>query len=391
MEYKSFDKYIIRQSRFMIREYLEQINDKKINDKLIDLLCNNSLFREAILCASQDLYFSIERYLEGKINDKRKLRDFQISILQYWGRMCARSTPFGLFASVSIGNSSIHPPNQYLRDYRAYIEADCEWIYSLIKKIELRNYKKLYFSCNNAIYKIGKKLCVPYVLGAKVPEQIMFEETAQITQIINLCKNKSVSFYDLSANVVNKQFAKDLNFERVFEFLVQNDVLISHLRPSPKSESMIKDMATRLKDANIEKDILIRIESLSIKFEQYNNHDVAEGAEELLRDIICEMRSINNTKNVVKIDLISVNENNLLDKKDFLILEEFANVFIESLFNLKSSYLLYDEYKDLFYGKYGEYREIPLVEMLDDTIGIGVPNSYREAKKKETWIQIIST
>ena len=73
-------------------------SDEEI-DEFIKDLCFNEFFLEAILIASGTLYDDVIKLRNGEIHEVKKIINIKISLLEYYLRMCSRTTPFGLFAT----------------------------------------------------------------------------------------------------------------------------------------------------------------------------------------------------------------------------------------------------------------------------------------------------
>ena len=71
--YHNTEKYMIRVPMFSVDKYfmfLSNYSDKEGIDNLIIALCNNTVFREAILAASENLYSKIDEYI---LNSRLKI------------------------------------------------------------------------------------------------------------------------------------------------------------------------------------------------------------------------------------------------------------------------------------------------------------------------------
>lgn len=98
-DYLPFKSFILRTPTFSYEALGEILGDK---DKFIELL-NNPVFVDAISIASPSLASSISNY-QNEGNSKRGR--IEESLTRYLERMSTRSTPFGLFSSVTIGHVS---------------------------------------------------------------------------------------------------------------------------------------------------------------------------------------------------------------------------------------------------------------------------------------------
>lgn len=60
--------------------------------------------KEAVYIASSDLYKELEKLFSSKVKDEDRKNGIEISFMKYLSRMSTRCTPFGLFATSSVGN-----------------------------------------------------------------------------------------------------------------------------------------------------------------------------------------------------------------------------------------------------------------------------------------------
>ena len=60
--------------------------------------------KEAVYIGSSDLYKELEKLFNSKVKDEDRKNGIEISFMKYLSRMSTRCTPFGLFATSSMGN-----------------------------------------------------------------------------------------------------------------------------------------------------------------------------------------------------------------------------------------------------------------------------------------------
>ena len=101
-------------------------------EELRFLCCENvkMLFKredilESVYVASSDLYKEIQRYT--LLNDKEKRRVVN-SFIRYLSRMSTRSTPFGLFAGCTIGNTGEETQLVVTQNYIRHTRLDMNYL-----------------------------------------------------------------------------------------------------------------------------------------------------------------------------------------------------------------------------------------------------------------------
>ena len=381
VNYELMPDYSIRQPFFEFNKIKKIIFSKsveEINNEIVSI-CRNKIFQEAILIASRSLYFDMLKFVEGKIYSKKKRKEVKMSILKYILRMSTRATPFGIFAVTSIGNIE-NEKNKEVK-YKKSIRPDFEWIMKLIKKLEKTYIDKLDFSKNNIVYRQAKYICIPYITGYECKEEKVYI-TNTIEEILDICNNKSLNYNEIYLKVKEKyttyskkQFYNEMNT------LVDYEILISCLRPPINEKNILKYLILKLENKEINNDLLIDLKKLNLNFDEYIKNEYNNG-NQILEKIHKIMEKIIYNERLTQVDLIDLNSKNIINKKNIDDITEFTNVFMQTLKIIKKSYFIYEEYKDLFFQKYGEYAEVPLCDMLNGNIGIGIPQSYIQSKAK---------
>ena len=160
--YQISPQYSVRRAVLPIAD--EQKNPLLDSSNDIYAICQNRVFRQAILCASESLFRSMNEYLEGKIIDPKRKRQVELSVAQYWMRMSTRATPFGLFSWVGICDIN-HSESSSARSFKASIDADYEWIFQVSKYLEDICFYDITFSANDLINDVAGHYRLPYIPG----------------------------------------------------------------------------------------------------------------------------------------------------------------------------------------------------------------------------------
>ncbi|WP_415674420.1 lantibiotic dehydratase, partial [Vagococcus fessus] len=86
------------------------------------------------------------------------------------------------------------------------------------------------------------------------------------------------------------------------------------------------------------------------------------------------------SKSYLQVDCEIKTNASILIKEDIQELENFVSFLLKISKNKRNKYL--EEFKLRFVEKYGEYIEIPIYEVLDETLGIGAPMNYMNPKNR---------
>ncbi|MCZ4248660.1 lantibiotic dehydratase [Bacillus amyloliquefaciens] len=385
--------FLIRTPTLPLNDYYNNMKDiktkKALNDWVLNLI-NNSIIMEAIYVASPSLYQSLQIW--NNINDHKRKEQIAISLNNYLIRMTSRTTPFGLFSSVTVGefgnetSININPLNNVVKRCKP----DMQWVYKLVRKLENDNsiFIELNVMCNQLVEKVGNRYILSYNSKGgiyndnKETDKSSIGSSDPIDMILNLTQY-SIEIKKI-LNLLKEQYpqVKEKKLLSLLHNLVVQDYLITDLRPSLLSKSpysYVVNKVKTLKEKNrlqYQLDELISIESEIKNYEKLSIGDGLEQIKEIEKkmsklvknDIYLQVNMSLNRKNEVII-------NNRV-KKDLTDLSEFLMLF--SCLYSKPMHL--ENYLNEFLIKYGDYREVALLELLNEDIGLGAPANYNNPK-----------
>lgn len=363
---------------FMIRRSIYKVNNvDKFNLDIYKEVIDDPVFLEQIFIASPSLYNSIQDYRTdpSKFN-KKDVAYILESTNKYLKRSKYRTTPFGLFSSVGLGEfNDIKQTTVHSKRIRKHIDIDGKWLYKLISSIELKHKQNLKWQINNSVYKLGDRKYLLYCVDKKKIERINVKNT-KLFDLVNASCERGKKYKDI-INEIIKWCGKDYE-ENVIKYinqLIENEFLISELRGVYNvTESLIF-----LSDAinEFDEELSKKILKLSNLIEEYAKLDMGTGISKY-RNIIDHMREIVEADNYLTVDLF--------DKSKIQLEEGIKNniiKFIDYLMKLaaysEERYDTMNEYKNRFLEKYGYFQEVQLLELLDETHGIGLPYGYKNS------------
>jgi len=307
--------------------------DEAVDDFLKDL-CVDGSFREAILVASVDLYHKLDDYIAGEIIKSKNLNNIRLTLIMYYIRMSTRTVPFGLFSGVSI-NSDNNPQS------RKWARPDFGWLMRVIKKFEHEYHAQIQYTMNNLAYRKENYLFLPYVTG---------EPEKQIK--LPLPQSQKV--------------------------LIENEVLISNLRPPLTLENPLRYLIEQLN--LISPNDQQKLEKIETCLARYSETEIGEG-EAILANAISTMQDLSASPFYVQIDTKIHPPDGILANVNLEEISEFTGFLVQMSKCVNMN--IWESYRCSFYKKYGENREIPLYEMIDDELGIGAPASYLHPTNKK--------
>lgn len=385
--YKPLDFYMLRSPTYSMN-YFKEITSFGTEEETVDYILNNILTNktiiEMIIIASPKLYEALIR-LKNDPNTKKK-EQIILNLTKYLIRMSTRGTPFGLFSGVSIGsfdnNTSVQIEN--VDYFRKKARPDMQWLLGLIKKIEsdINNVMALKVTVNHLSYINGSRANLIYNTqygerSQKKEKEVLASSIKynEVVEKIFKTAQQPIVFSSLINSIKNEypQVAED----RIVQFiwsLFENEYLISELRPVLTTGNPFEYVINKLSRVETLNKYYIKLIELEKKIESYNELSIGKG-KELLLEIFRDMKEIYKVSNPLQVDLSVKLKNNILNES---IQKELAKVaeFLWILSPKDNINNALENYKRDFLEKYGEYREIPVLELLDPEIGLGSPGGY---------------
>ncbi len=382
--FKAADFFMMRTPLYPIDLYKNLFRINELNYNELNNLFSNEIIIEAINVSSLSLYESMKNSnvcIDNKCNSK-----IVDSFIKYLIRMSTRTTPYGLFSGINVGffddSSDIKLSQQ--ENFIKSTRIDMEWCYKVIKMIEKDEsiMQELKLTKNNIVYETGSRLKIPYIsnMGDYVTDKKTRSQTSSITNSnmvkysMSLCENP-MKFIDLFNHL--KDLNKDVEDSTIKNFiyqLLENEYLISELRPPIVNTNPLNYILDILSKLKFNPNIYFKLIEIKGLIEKYNKTSVGQG-EDIYNELITKMKLIIETKDYVQVDMKSVSKNDVkLNKKIKQSIEEFASLFY--LISEDSSKKSLMAYKQSFEEKYGIYREVPLLELMDSNIGLGFYDKY---------------
>lgn len=364
---------IIRMPVKSLNDCYPIFNGEKIDYDFVLKLLNDKYIKNALYIASPELYSAL---IERQENNEEVI----ISFLKYYIRMCTRSTPFGLFSSVSlIKNADLSNENNRLLSPK--IRVAMEWIYDLNRKIiqEMSIFPHLSVVQNDAIhgFKTRTNFFGDSVYGKEHKKGSSLKKTILLDYILELTKDKFILiaevFQKIQKNCDNSINPKDI-YSYVYE-LVLKGVLVTNLEPCfNKQQSRIAHTISILSSIPAAYSYYSRLSNIELGLQRINMDDIDFPQEKLM--LIKEKM-----EKLVKSDRYF----------DSILVEDFNTISINSdKYNIGSELLDFlssislklpinstvSNYTERFLDKFGLSRELNLLHLLNSVHGLGFPTEY---------------
>ncbi|WP_027388250.1 lantibiotic dehydratase family protein [Chryseobacterium gregarium] len=370
--YKPFENYLLRTPVLSLNFYKNLTAEPIISDNTFKNLITDLTIREAVFLASPSLLAEFDSWLNNPKKDEAKIEKLKYTLLKYVSRMSSRCTPYGLFASCSIGQLSsdtdirLNDKSKYKRHTRLDMNFMVSLYYELLKIEEIRNSLKLY--PNTSLFKISDKyryVEYHYKNGSRQYEIVAVDYSEYLEKLITAAQT-GVTKKDLIKILMNMGFEEN-ECEEFIDEIILSQILVFELEPNVAGQEYHNQLISILDKNEITisaeiKNILKKIETL--------DHQIGNSIEKYndIKKLVEIFKVSFDSKHLFQCDLISTSAANFLDQR---IAEQIIPAI--RLLNKISparhkSYL--EKFKDRFYERY-ENMEIPLMVALDPEIGIG--------------------
>lgn len=353
-------------------------------------LAKDPFVQEAIFVSSNSLYTSMIEW--ENIDDKKRSNQILQSLNKYLIRMSTRPTPFGLFSGVTYGTLDTNTSLTFgiPCSHKKRARPDMAWILSIIHKLETDPLilKQLKVRTNSIIVDAGGRLNIPYnsQCGQQDMNQPINVESISIrktpvTDIVLELAKENINVTDI-VKVLKAEYPEtpEDTMHTMLLQLVEKEYLLTELRPplmvSSPFDYLLEKLA-RIQGINELKENLYEIKRL-IDF--YNEQQLGKGIE-TVKELHYKMKQLTNAKNPLQVDVKLFNNPITLHNK---VGEEVVKV-AETLWKLSPDSLglqHINEYRNEFIEKYGTYREVPILELLDEDQGLGAPALYNYPKSR---------
>ncbi|MBR2894189.1 MAG: lantibiotic dehydratase [Oscillospiraceae bacterium] len=396
-KYRVSDFYIARTPLLPMNSYYDLLVGGDTPDKIDGLIekFRNGALSEALEIASESLSCSIQS--ESINHDSKQYQQIMSSLFKYYTRLTTRTTPFGLFAGVSLGRfeEENNMTVAHLESHKKRARPDMRWVYNLITKMEREESIQglIRYRFNESAYQSGDRM--ERINGSNFQDQVSENEmytsikfSAAVKFVIKVAADW-ISFCDLKNLLVGEYPEVPENVLNSFLLqLIQNGFLLSELRPPLMNTDVLQYILSVLHDIESCDAVDQYIHSLSRIEDAIKEYNVSssENGLEKYRYAIGQMKQLCPASNYLQVDMKSDMISNTLSQEEKVELEKFVYA-IQRLAPASSMSDELIQYRDEFLEKYGADTEVAVLKLLDVDQGLGVPRNYPGSGFKNRKIQ----
>lgn len=376
MKYSCNDVFMIRTPTLPIEIFLELLKYNDLKEGISKFVRDKDMYSfldESFLVSTKALQMA----LNSDIKDKKKEKSFHLSLLKYITRASTRPTPYGLFASVGLGefvdyeeeDTIIIDESKCIRDAKV----DTYWICHLIHELE-KNYdvlSNLQLQFNTICYRYGDRMKNPYFSNhGSIDNLISYVEENNIrySPLIDIVKENSISFIpyqDLKLKLCEQyKGIPEHVVDNTLSMLVENEYLLTNLRIPAYCNDSLEHVIRKLGNNKKVGGIVNNLKELKRLIAVYNKSTTSTEDVRIVENIYEIMERLYKTK-----DYLEVNRGLVLEKNKLPIslkekIENFANIFC-NLYLESEYYSKLDKFISEFSEQYGMNIEVPLIDIID--------------------------
>jgi len=377
--YCPFHSFVFRSPYFPVNSFTEWLTELDKSPDYIKEIVVRPEIQEAIFLASSVLYNEISKFLEDRLKPKDKEKFF-FSLLKYLSRMATRSTPFGLFAGCSVGQSGegtdiqLPYPEHYERHTRLDMNYLCALAQDIAKRKELRH--MLLYYPNNSSYVVWNKLrYVEYrfLKGNRQHNIVAIDYPEYIQRLLSAAK-EGATVEQLAVLLIEEESDREEVMEFIDE-LINKQILISELEPCVTGPELFDRIISLLGRFDSQRELVDRLKALSSLLQEIDSKPI--GTTILLygevKKIVTELGTDFSEKHLFQSDMLKPCIKATVDiKMTDDILE--AITFLNKISPPNRHETLLDKFASSFVDRYEE-REVPLAQLLDTEMGLNINQS----------------
>lgn len=332
--------------------------------------------REAVFVASPHLEAGLETWLQEP--ESVRGRGIELALARYYERMCARATPFGLCAGFSVGETG--PRTRLVlaerAKYRRHTRPDTEYLGALIRILEQRTElrRQLTFRPNSTLYEAGGRL--RYV-------ERRYSEKGFSDCVVSAEKNDGLA-------MTLERAAGGQRMEALAEALADGEIsreeALGFIEELIASQILVPDLPSQVTGPEPLPALLASLQILGApavetreKLERLQcDLAVMDQAgigrpTQVYRDLAAQLEPIPSKADLTTMFQVDMVKPALQATLDQVALTEIGRG-VELLRHVSRRFRSTEiaRFRETFFARY-EYREIPLVEALDEECGLPFP------------------
>jgi thiopeptide-type bacteriocin biosynthesis protein len=354
---------------------LERDRDR-LRDRLRALVARPEV-REAIFVASPSLDETLDVW--QKEPDSKRGRKLEPAVVSYVGRAATRATPFGLFAGCTTGtiDTQTRLHLQARERYQRHSRLDMDYLWALAEAVERdpRLRRALTYEPNSSLYEVAGRLRLAearLTATGRSYHLVAVDKSPYLTAALERARGGTA--LEAVAGVLVDDEISQADAEEYVAELVDNQLLVSDARPLVTGDEPVHGLvATLIGDAGTAQ-IAERVDEARAALQTIDAEGLGASPDRYraVASLLGELPAQPDLSRLVQVDLVKPAQQATLGGRVVSELARGARI-LRQLAPLQEPDGL-SRFREEFFRRY-ETREIPLVQALDEEIGIGFERS----------------
>jgi thiopeptide-type bacteriocin biosynthesis protein len=358
---------------------LEEALDRdrvKLRARLLAAVTRPEL-RDAIFIASPSVDEALEAW--QKDPDSRQGRKLEPAVVAYFSRAAARATPFGLFGGVTTGTIDAQTRlHLKARDwYRRHSRLDMDYLWALADAVErdpqLRGL--FVYEPNSSLYEAAGRLRLAearLTATGRSYHLIAVDKSPYLTAVLERARGGTT--LAAAAEVLVDDEITQAEAEDYVAELVDSQLLVSDVRPVVTGDEPVHGLVARLHAHPETAPIAERLDEARAALEAIDAAGLVASPDRYraVASVLADLPAQPDLSRLVQVDLIKPAQEATLGSRVVSAITRGVRILHQLAPPQGSGGLA--RFRERFSNRYGA-REVPLVEALDEEIGIGFERS----------------
>lgn len=335
-------------------------------------------FMDAVSLASPSLADDARRIREGHPVRSKVLRRATAALTKYHLRMVQRPTPFGLFAGVALAELGARPGLDVGRDHRSVSRPDAAWLHTVLETLlTVRPVLRRTRLVANTLHTVrdGRLVLVDVHTSSGSEELAPSVRCTSVVRVIMRAAREPVAWNDLLREIGDRfPHATGEIVERCFEQLVKGHFLLTDLAPPPDCGTPLPHVLHRLE--GLDHPLVDELRGIQGSLSALDSASTAH-RHAALTTATDRMKAVATADHLLQADLA-------FDARLTLPVDvgDEAARAATALWRIAPSSPGSEwmrAYHARFLERYGTGRPVPVLELLDDARGLGLPDVAEES------------
>jgi thiopeptide-type bacteriocin biosynthesis protein len=348
----------------------------KLRDKLLAAVTRPEL-RDAIFVASPSLDEALEVWRREP--DSKRGRKLESAVVSYFSRAAARATPFGLFAGCTTGTidaqTGLHLQGR--ERYQRHSRLDMHYLWALAEAVERdpRLHKLFMYEPNSSLYEVAGRLRLAEARQTDTGRSyhlVAVDKSPYLTAVLEHAQGGTT--LEAAAEVLVDDEISQPEAEEYVAQLVENQLLVSDARPAITGEEPVHGLVATLVRHAATAPIAARLDEARAALEAIDAAGLGASLHRYraIGSGLADLPVQPDVSHLVQVDLLKPAHEATLGSRVVSEITRGVRILHQLAPSQEPGGLA--RFREAFSGRY-ESREVPLVEALDEEIGIGFERS----------------